>query len=244
MSTLGDPPEPPRPLGDEDEALTTAGIPGMEGDPSPGAEDSTEVGTELVQQESRPGRIPNHVLESVALMVINGARYEDISASTGIKPDTVKALVLGGHNQTFDGLLAAYRKKVLKATSHHQMRLLDLYEHAYRAIHRGLMAEDDRVAVDTAWKLFDRTLPQQPKEAQMQVNVGFQNVHLEHQVSNTFQALGEKFESLLSRVTNEDPHRYLRDDDGTYTIPSERPRPSDEVEVEVFSEETGDPDAD
>lgn len=167
----------------------------------------------------RSGRLPKYVLEAIALMVVNGASYEDISASTGIPADRLRGLVAQGPETGFGRMVEAHRRKILRATAFHQMRLMDLLDHAYNAVSRALQDVDDpKLAKDTAFELFDRVVPQ-PQQADLEVNVGFQNVHLQSSVHQVFTKLGNNFESLLGALTTQDPDRHLKSDSVGYKLP-------------------------
>ena len=229
MSSDRDPVEPAPVVGSVTQPTTVPGAPAAEAnakdDDGPSSETagnlhpgSSENGSAVAA--GRSGRTPNHVLDSVALMVINGASYEDISASTGIKVDTLQGWVTDGKNQHFTKALAVYRDKLLRHTSHHQMKLLDMFDHAYRAVNQALISDDEGLAARTAWEVFDRALPQKP-EADLQLNIGVGNVHFDTQVRNTFAAVGEKFGGLMDRLAKDDPDRYIRSESEVYEIPVE-----------------------
>ena len=235
MSTGSDPPEEPTSVHADEVLQSRSSLPALGLGDSNGPVEGNGEEDAASTDSPRRGRIPHHMLQVVALMVVNGASYESIATSTGLPHDTLQRLVTEGANKRFNKYVEAYREKVLKATSFHQMKLMDMLDHAYIAVQRGLGSEDDKLAVDTAFKLMDRVVPNTVnQQAAMEVNVGFQNVHLENQVHTTFKAVSGKIESLMGRLLSDDPERYLRDDAATYEIPVEsttiEPTPTDDAE--------------
>lgn len=185
------------------------------------------------------GQHPAHVLHAAALMVVEGARYEDIEQATGVKVRTLRSWVTEGRNEGFQRILTGYREATLKRASEHRWRLGKMVDASYLAIERALTQEEDyKVAKDTAWELMDRVFPQRTGP-DVNVNVGFQSVSFQQEINQTFNRVGEKFAHLLGALTAQDPKQYLRDQaSDTYVIPTEVETPQESVRVSFTDGDT------
>lgn len=134
--------------------------------PAPGVEPSTAQTHQPAASEGPPGaslavprqRLTDVALDAIAMLAAELVPAESISQGTGVELHKVRKL-LRGHDERFNAILDGYRERRLRATGGHLFRLYQFHEAAYRAIEDGLASGDIKVRVDTAWKVFDRTVP-------------------------------------------------------------------------------------
>ena len=80
-------------------------------------------------------RIPEHKLQAIALMSLNGVPASRISEFTGVSTHTVgKFLDPRIPTPRYDAVHDAYQIKIINGVIHQQVRLLDLLDQSYKAI--------------------------------------------------------------------------------------------------------------
>ena len=155
------------------------------------------------RQLARKGPIPNHILDAIAIMSLSGARCEDIADQVGLTVKAVQRLVAEKSNHKFNAIVEGYREKLLKVAVQHKMRLGGMMEAAYLAFERSLTQDRDlRLAKETAKDVFAEVVPkpEQQRPDSIDVNVGFQSIHLQQEVTNQFGETATKFGELIERV--------------------------------------------
>ena len=190
---------------------------------------------------AKRGPIPNHILDAIAILSLSGARAEDISVQVGLPVKTVTRLVTEQANHKFNAIVEGYREKLLKHAVQHKIRLGAMMEYSYNAYERALTQDRDlRLAKDTAKDVFEQVVPsQQRRPEQVDVNVGFQSIHLQQEVNNSFGETAGKFAELLGSVATllgaPDPHTKK----GPEALPSayEHQEPEDVVLEAEFTED-------
>lgn len=183
----------------------------------------------------RRGPLAAHQLDAVAILSLNGVAYDDIAGQVGCSTDQVKHLVRDKANHTFNALVAGYREKILTHSVQHRMKMMKLMNASYEAVENAIQQRGDaRLAKDTAFQVFKEALPapETPKQ-EMQVNLGFQNVHLQQEVTTSTNEMLGKLPEILNRlgevVGTVDPHTRK----GTAALPQAYSQPDKDTEEVV-----------
>lgn len=157
-------------------------------------------------------RIPNHRLDAVALLQLQGTSGATIARMTGLGATTVQALI-EGRNDTYNRILDAFRQKLFDGLLRDQMQLIELLPECYGVWKRTLTGDNLPLANETAWKIHDRLIPPsiapQGTPGGITVNIASGNTKVENQFTTMLGELPKRLESILSMSTV-DPNRYLR----------------------------------
>lgn len=131
---------------------------------------SEEIPTDLSHPEIAPSdilpepstshrRTSARQIEQLAMMTAQGLSPESMSEVSGIPIAKINQIIRPGYHKTFEALLEGFREKSMALTVNHTFEMIELLPKVYKAINRGLDSEDERVALDAAFKSLREVIP-------------------------------------------------------------------------------------
>jgi hypothetical protein len=164
-------------------------------------------------------RLPEHILDAIAMQTLQGTPYGDISRNTGVPKPTVEALVRDGSNQKFQRILEGYREKLLLTVGQNHFKMVAMLDKVHRAIERALDDDtDNKLAVSTAFDVMDRVIPRPEADRSVNVSLGLTNTVVNNEMSATLTSVSDSFVDLMQIVATQDPNKHVLD--GTAALPS------------------------
>ena len=154
-----------------------------------------------------PGPIPNHKLNAIARMKVNGLDAEKMAGVVSLSVDQVKGVLSRG-GEKFSKLVAQHENALIKKEVTHQIWLDDHLDEARDKIIEAMRGDDRRLANENAWKIHDLCIPKREKP-QIKQEFNF-NLRAENEFRDTVVQLGKEFVELKQVLATQDPMKHVK----------------------------------
>ena len=145
-------------------------------------------------------------LETIAKLACMDANSpEQIAQTVGLPVKRIMGL-LSGKNKTFQRLYDHYHQIVMREHTGATMKMVELLPKAHIAVEKALDSEDTKLASDTAFKLYERVLPNPNAKTATQVgeiNVTFNNPQATTILNETVVGVGSMLSDLKAHMAKE-----------------------------------------
>ena len=160
-----------------------------------------------VEPPGRSSRLRSHQLETIAkLLCMNANSPEQVAETVGISVERLKGF-MDGRNKTFNTFYEKYRAIVDQHHTGAMMNMIEMMPKAHAAVDRGLDSVDTKLAVDTAFKLYERVIPTKSEKVGIDtgvaVNVTFGNAQAAGILSDSVVNVGVTLVELRSHMEKE-----------------------------------------
>ena len=154
-----------------------------------------------------PGHIPEHKLNALARMKVEGFDAEKMADTVSLSVKTVRGLLKNG-NVKFNKLVEAHENKVIHEQVLHRMWMADHIDVAEQAVLNAIEGNDKRLAAENAWKLLDKACPT-PKEklAPAEFNL---NIKAETEIKDAVIQIGQQVLEVTKVLSTQDPMKHVR----------------------------------
>ena len=159
-----------------------------------------------VEPPERSSRLRSGQLETIAkLLCMNANSPEQVAETVGISVERLKGF-MDGRNKTFNTFYEKYRAIVDQHHTGAMMNMIEMMPKAHAAVDRGLDSVDTKLAVDTAFKLYERVIPVKKEHTagpDVAVNVTFGNAQAAGILSESVVNVGVTLVELRSHMEKE-----------------------------------------
>jgi hypothetical protein len=161
----------------------------------------TTRGAALVKRQ----RLPEHVIDTVALLQAHGVSWEEIAQTVQVSEEKLRRAAR--QNAGLIRKRDAYLAEILKTIPRHRHRLARMMDESYDAIQNALGSDDQRLAAETAFKVLDRAVPPAKSgEAQgTSISVTMNNLNLVTEAKEAVEGITGEISNLLEKARDVTP---------------------------------------
>lgn len=197
----------------------------MEESVQPDKQIEPEDGSELIPADIAPDdrlpevsnrrRAPKYQIEALAKMAARGVRPEGMVEVTGLPLDYILRITKPGAHQGFENLLEGFREQNQRLAVDHHYEMIERLPQVYKAIDTGLSSEDDRLKVETGFKVIRELIPAPGSNGNGKdstdpaLQVIFNSPQLQAQVGDTINNLGVMMVGVKEAIAKQIPNQHV-----------------------------------